>query len=184
VSCASVSSRTEIHHPPEYKDFLKLQRPIYEEMNEDFFLRSIDLMMCISSCDKADEIIDDKRAAEIKQKCIKNESDERIVEEIVHNLQFKEAMQFTQAEMNTIRNSQNSRAIVGAGIQSDIDDTLGTELLESASASELPPGLALVSLIDRYFVLQSKGTAESSLSASLQSNIMRHKIGTATIYKI
>lgn len=173
VSCASVSNRAEIPHPPAYKDFLKLQSSDYEEMGEDFFLRRINLLMCISPCDKTDEAIDDKKAAEIKLKCIKDESDERIVDEMAQNLQFKKAIQFTQEELNTFRHSQNSRAIVGAGIQSDIDGALGTELLEAASTRESSAGLALVSLIDRYIALQPKETDEGSLPTNLQSSIMK-----------
>lgn len=170
ASCAS--TERQIQHPPTYNDFIKLQAPNYDDLNADFFLRRIELMNCISACDNSEE--KEKRSTEqIKKECIKNKEDEKIIEEIVLNLEFKKAIRFTTKEMNTIKQSGNLTAIVGAGVQSDKDEPLGTELLESASASESPTGLALVSLLDRYVALQAKETAASSLADKIQTNITK-----------
>lgn len=171
VSCASVSNRTENPHPPTYNDFLKLQSPKHEEMSEDYFLRRIDLLMCISPVNNTAEKIDEKKAAEIKQNCIKNKSDEQILDELDQNLEFKKAIQFTVKEMNIIRQSKNLNAIVGAGIQSELDDNLGTELLVGAAETKSATGLSLISLLDRYFAL-SKANAEGNLSSALQSTTL------------
>lgn len=141
-------------------------------MNSDFFLRRIELINCIAACNNSEEK-EKKSAEQIKIKCIKTKKDEQIIEEIVKNLEFKEAMQFTIAEMNFIRHSQNSRAMVGAGIQSAGDQALGTDLLESASASESPTGLSLLSLINRYFFLESNEKAKINLSEKLRANIIK-----------
>lgn len=174
LSVACASTGRQIPHPPSYNDFVKLQVENYNEMNADYSLRRIELISCLSDCSNADDQIDEKtRVKEIRKKCIKNESDARIVEEIEQNLEFKKALQFTAMEMHAIKKSANLNTIVGAGIQSDIDESFGVEHLESASVSESPTGLALASLIDRYFALQAKETDDISLAEKLRANIAK-----------
>jgi len=142
-------------------------------MGMDFYQRALDLVLCLSPCDKTDGIIDDKKAAEIKQGCIKDDLDRRVLKQIEQNWEYKKAIQFTAEEMNILRRSNNLHAVVGAGVQSDPEEPIGTKLLELAAHGDSPSGLALVSLIDRYFALQSEEMAEGSLSANLQSTSMR-----------
>lgn len=139
-------------------------------MNAEFFLRRIELMNCISACDNSEgkEIGSTEQR---KKECIKNKEDEQTIKEILQNLQFKEAMQLTEEEINRIRRLNNSHTIIGAAIQTETDNSLGTVLLESVTASERPSAVALLSLIDRYFA--SKEIAGSNLTAKLQETIMK-----------
>jgi hypothetical protein len=82
--------------------------------------------------------------------------------------QFDEALQFTEKEINSLKESKKIRFMVGAGIQSDIDQDLGTALLGSASKINKPTGLSLVSLINRYLSLSSSEDTKVKLSEVIQ----------------
>ncbi len=83
------------------------------------------------------------------------------------------ALQFTDQELQKLKDSGQLKLMVGGGIQSLPDDPLGTELLKMASLSEVTPGLAPVSLIDRYFKTRRDEDSKSHVDADLEASIKR-----------
>jgi hypothetical protein len=81
--------------------------------------------------------------------------------------------------------SKNPDAIIGAGIQSEPDDTLGTEFLKTAANEKSHVAVALVSLIDRYFSVEQKESVDTSILSLIEKdsdNALSHYLNAYRLF--